>query len=128
MNVGDERPIRELKQPRRKRRRRRQVIAEGVERERRFWRENEIANARGRQRLKSCLFSLRQFKKWHRSETSKIFYFSVMDQKIIEDEEFLILYDLFEPRNPDFPHEAYAKFAKNINVLIFSSSLVFDLI
>ena len=28
----------------------------------------------------------------------------------IEDEEFLILYDLFEPRNPDFPHEAYAKF------------------
>ena len=46
----------------------------------------------------------------------------------IEDEEFLILYDLFEPRNPDFPHEAYAKFAKNINVLIFSSSLVFDLI
>ena len=51
-----------------------------------------------------------------------------MDQKIIEDEEFLILYDLFEPRNPDFPHEAYAKFAKNINVLIFSSSLVFNLI
>ena len=28
----------------------------------------------------------------------------------IEDEEFLILNDLFEPRNPDFPHEAYAKF------------------
>ena len=28
----------------------------------------------------------------------------------IEDEEFLILYDLFEPRNPDFPHETYAKF------------------
>ena len=29
----------------------------------------------------------------------------------IEDEDFLILYDLFEPRNPaDFPHGAYAKF------------------
>lgn len=28
----------------------------------------------------------------------------------VEDEEFLILYGLFEPRNPDFPHEAYAKF------------------
>jgi len=25
---------------------------------------------------------------------------------LIEDEEFLKLYDLFEPRNPDFPHEA----------------------
>ena len=32
---------RELKQPRRKGRRRRQVIAEGLERGRRFWRENE---------------------------------------------------------------------------------------
>ena len=28
----------------------------------------------------------------------------------IEDEEVLILCDLFEPRNPNFPHEAYAKF------------------
>lgn len=28
----------------------------------------------------------------------------------IEDEEFLILYDFFEPRSPDFPHEAYVKF------------------
>ena len=28
----------------------------------------------------------------------------------IDDEEFLILYDLFEPRNPDFPYEAYPKF------------------
>ena len=28
----------------------------------------------------------------------------------IADEEFLILYDLFESRNPDFPHEVYAKF------------------
>ena len=28
----------------------------------------------------------------------------------IEDGEFFILYDLFEPRNPDFPREAYAKF------------------
>lgn len=28
----------------------------------------------------------------------------------VEDEEFLILYDLFEPRNPDFPHKVYAKF------------------
>lgn len=28
----------------------------------------------------------------------------------IEDEEFLILYDLFEPRNPEFPYEAYTKF------------------
>ena len=28
----------------------------------------------------------------------------------IADEEFLILYDLFEPRNPDFPHETCTKF------------------
>ena len=28
----------------------------------------------------------------------------------IDDEEFVILYDLFEPRNPDFPYEAYPKF------------------
>ena len=28
----------------------------------------------------------------------------------IEEEEFLTLYHLFEPRNPDFRHEAYAKF------------------
>ena len=28
----------------------------------------------------------------------------------IEDKKFLILYDFFELRSPDFPHEAYAKF------------------
>ena len=28
----------------------------------------------------------------------------------IDDEEFLNLYDLFEPRNPDFPYEAYPRF------------------
>ncbi|XP_022777511.1 uncharacterized protein LOC111318928 [Stylophora pistillata] len=28
----------------------------------------------------------------------------------VSDEEFLILYDFFEPRNPEFPHKAYAKF------------------
>ena len=28
----------------------------------------------------------------------------------IGEEEFLILYNLLEPRNPNFPHEAYAKF------------------
>lgn len=28
----------------------------------------------------------------------------------IEDEEFLILYNFFEPRSPDFPHKAHAKF------------------
>ena len=32
------------------------------------------------------------------------------ESNFIENEEFLILYDLFEPRNPDFPHETYAKF------------------
>ena len=41
--------------------------------------------------------------------------------KIIEDEEFLILYDLLEPRNPDFPHEAYAKF--DLNEMAESESL-----
>jgi len=35
--------------------------------------------------------------------------------------EFLIPYDLFEPRNPDFPHEAYAKF--NLDEMAESESL-----
>ena len=28
----------------------------------------------------------------------------------IDGETFFILYDLLEPRNPDFPYEAYPKF------------------
>ena len=28
----------------------------------------------------------------------------------IDDMELLILYDMFEPRNPDFPYESYAEF------------------
>ena len=39
----------------------------------------------------------------------------------IEDEEFLILYDLFEPRNPDFPYETYPKF--NLHEMAESESL-----
>ena len=32
------------------------------------------------------------------------------DEGVIDDEELLILYDLYESKNPDFPHETYPHF------------------
>ena len=32
------------------------------------------------------------------------------ESNFIDDEEFFILYNLFEPRNPDFPYEDYPEF------------------
>ena len=47
-----------------------------------------------------------QFKKWHSSEKNLLLSHG---SNFVQDDEFLIMHDLFEPKNQDFPHEAYAK-------------------
>ena len=84
--------IRELKQPRRKGRRRRQVIAEGLERGRRFWRENETqAVAQGRRRVNSCLFSLCRFKKKASFSDIQNLLLLSHGSNFVQDDEFFLL-------------------------------------
>ena len=59
-----------------------------------------------------------QFKKWHSSEKNLLLSHG---SNFVQDDEFLIMHDLFEPKNQDFPHEAYTKI--NLEELADSESL-----
>jgi len=38
------------------------------------------------------------------------------DAKLIGDEEFVLLYDMFPSKNPSFPYHEYARFDLDINM------------
>ena len=52
--------------------------------------------------------------KWHHLKTCKIF-FSILshESNFIDDVEFLVLFDLFQAKNPDFPYQDYPNFARD---------------